>query len=221
MGADTTLNRRCDEAAREIDATRRRMSEKADRLQDRLQPKALLRPVTRRLQETLGEGGEKILDAFRENPLPLALAGLGIGWMMLRDVRGERGRRPGTEEARETAAEVAGAVREKAAGAVQAVREKAAAMPRKVRENVRKASDWFEATRDENPMLLAAGALAVGIVAGLSLPVSAKEEEIGAKAAEKILEKGAEALEKGETAPAAVPAVPAAPEQDEALPPEL
>lgn len=178
MGADTVLGRRCDEAERDIDATRRRITEKADRLQDRLRPKAVLRPLTKRLQETLGEGGEKILDAFRENPVPLALAGLGLGWMLLRDFRG----RPRPEGALEEAGE-------KAAGAVENAKERAAGAVRKVRENVRKASDWFGVTLERNPMLLAAGALAAGIVAGLSVPATDKEEELGGKAAGAIPEK--------------------------------
>ena len=83
MGAETSLS----EAEREIEATRRRIQDTAGSLEDRLKPRALLRPVQKRLEETLGAGGGKILDAFREHPLPLALAGLGLGWLLLRDLR--------------------------------------------------------------------------------------------------------------------------------------
>ena len=69
MGAKTVLAERCDATIRGIEETRRRISDKAGLLQSRLTPKAVLRPVTKRLQGTLGEGGEKILDTFRDEPL--------------------------------------------------------------------------------------------------------------------------------------------------------
>ena len=193
MGAETTLTRRCDEATRDIEATRRRIQDKAGSLETRLSPKALLQPVQRRLEGTLGAGGEKILDAFRDHPLPLALTGVGLGWLLLREIRGERpaGGPSATEE-------LASQAKETAAGAVEKARETAAAVPRKVRETARKTSDWFSATLEENPMLLAVGALAGGLLAAFIVPMSRKEEQalgrLGEKAAKAALDKGKEAL---------------------------
>jgi hypothetical protein len=229
MGAETSLANRCDEATRDIEATRRRIEAKAGSLEDRITPKALLRPVQRRLEGTLGAGGEKILEAWRDHPLPLALTGVGLGWLVLCEMRGERrAAGPAAEDltskaedlaskAKETAADVVGKARETAADVVGKARETAAAVPRKVRETARKTSDWFSATIEENPMMLAVGALAAGLLAAFVLPMTAKEEEalgdLGEKAAEAVLDKGKEALETpaqpspvaGENAPAAGP----------------
>lgn len=166
MGAKTVLAERCEATARGIEETRRRIRDKAGLLQNRLGPQAILRPVTKRLQGTLGEGGEKILDSFRENPLPLTLAALGVAWLFLKDMRSDGGR--------------PGKLQEKAEGAV------------------RKARGWLTTTLDQNPLALSLGVLALGAIAGLSIPASRTEEETLGKVAEEtaevVLEKGTETL---------------------------
>lgn len=196
MGSKTSLNERCNVAIRDIDETRRRIAARTERLQDRLKPRAILKPMTKRLQGTLGEGGEKILDAFRDNPVPLTLAGIGIGWLILNDVREERHRKEGTPAESETPS--------KAQEAAHKVKEAAGKVPEKVRQAATRVSDWFSETLEENPMIIAVAVLAAGMAAGLSIPASRREEEtvgkLGESAAEKILEKGTEALEKREPA---------------------
>jgi hypothetical protein len=163
MGAKTVLTERCDATIRGIEETRRRISAKAGRLQDRLTPKAMLRPVTKRLQGTLGEGGEKILDTFRDNPLPLTMTALGIAWLFFKDLRGGG---DGAAKLEEKAGEAA-------QGAKEAVRKARSA----VKQGFEKGSDWLSTTVQENPLALALGVLALGAIAGLTIPASSKEEE--------------------------------------------
>lgn len=223
MGTKANLAERCAAASREIEETRGRIAAAKDVLQNRMRPQSLLNPVRTRLRETLGEGGEKILDTFRENPIPLALAGIGIGWLLFRDMRPARSSAPegrfdrmkesaggAVEKTREAASnvaertrEVAGNVREAAGNVAERTREAAAkvrdaasAMPGRIKERVRSTSDWVSSTMEENPMIVAFGVLAVGVAVGLSFPASPKEEEIAGKAAEAALEKGSEILEK-------------------------
>lgn len=219
MGTKANLAERCAATSREIEETRGRISAAKDALKERMRPQSLLNPVRTRLRETLGEGGEKILDTFRQNPIPLALAGIGIGWLLLRDMRPVRSPAPegGLGRMKETAGEAMGKTREAASRvrdaaesvaertreAASKVREAATAVPGRIREGVRSTSDWFSGMMEENPMIVAVGVLAVGMVAGLSFPASAKEEEVAGKAAEAALEKGAEVFEKtGEGTPA-------------------
>lgn len=199
MGADTNLRERCDASTRDIEATRRRIQEKVGFLGERLKPRALLQPLKRRLDETLGSGGGKILEAFRDHPLPLALTGLGLGWMLLRDFRGCQGHE-GLTQPRSEEGGLASRVKEKAAeamektrGAVEKARgavDKARAVPGKVRDGARQTSEWMSRTMDENPGLWAVGALAAGVLAGLLVPTSRKEEEL----AEKVVDKASEAV---------------------------
>lgn len=202
MGTKAILAERCAATSREIEETRGRISAAKDVLRDRIRPKALLNPIRSRLRETLGEGGEKILDTFRENPVPLALAGIGIGWLLLRDMRSAR-TVPEGGSGLERMKEAAGGAMEKTREAAAKVREVASSVPGRIKQGVRNTSDWVSSMMEENPMIVAFGVLAVGMVAGLSFPATPKEEEVAGKAAEAALEKGAEILEKtGERSPA-------------------
>ena len=131
MGAKTVLTERCDATIRGIEETRRRISDKAGRLQDRLMPKAMLRPVTKRLQGTLGEGGEKILDSFRDNPLPLTMTALGIAWLFFKDLRSGNG---------------AAKLEEKAGEAAQGAKEAVRKARSTVKQGFEKGSDWLSTT---------------------------------------------------------------------------
>ncbi|MBV8879868.1 MAG: hypothetical protein JO332_07900 [Planctomycetaceae bacterium] len=91
MGTRTDLSRQCEDTQHDIEATRRRIQQKADALKGRLSAKELARPWIDPIRERLGGGGEKILEAFQENPLPLGLVGIGLGWLMIRDARPSRG----------------------------------------------------------------------------------------------------------------------------------
>ena len=200
MGTKAVLAERCAATSRDIRDTRERIAAATGTVRDRIRPRALLNPVRSRLRETLGEGGEKILDTFRDNPIPLALTGIGLGWLILRDLRGKEAADSGAGGGLEKMKESAGEAVEKTREAAHKIRDAAAAVPGKVQEGVRKTSDWFFGMLEENPLLMAVGILAVGMAAGLSFPAGAKEEEtigkVGGKAAEAALRKGAEVLEK-------------------------
>lgn len=223
MGAKADLRKCTEAAATEIEATRRRIEYGAGALREKASAKELTRPVRERLSGTLGAGGEKVLEAFRDNPVPLTLAGIGIGWMMLKDLRGERaesaesGGRSADDEASGAMEHAAESVKGAAERISQKVSGAAEKMKEAVKERAGRTSDWFETTLNENPMLLAIGALAVGMVAGLGIPASPKEMEtagkVGEKLAEAALDKGVKAMEPTPS-PSAPPA--AGPEQAQA-----
>jgi ElaB/YqjD/DUF883 family membrane-anchored ribosome-binding protein len=81
----------------EIRETRERMSETLDQLSDRLNPTRLKMQVKENIREaTVGrvenmarnardrvtEGGHGIVDRIRENPIPAAMVGIGLGWLI-------------------------------------------------------------------------------------------------------------------------------------------
>ncbi|HEY0674067.1 MAG TPA: DUF3618 domain-containing protein [Longimicrobiales bacterium] len=81
----------------EIRETRERMSETLDELSDRLNPnrlkaqvKANIREATvgrvenmaRNAADRVNETGHGMIDRIRENPIPAALIGIGLGWLM-------------------------------------------------------------------------------------------------------------------------------------------
>jgi hypothetical protein len=221
MGEESVAVRGTNEVVRDIASTRRRIEERADALRDRMSTKELVRPVTDRLKATFGAGGEKILDAFRDNPVPLALVGVGIGWLMLRDSgmlgRGGDARRSaesalrsvgeGAREAAHSVGDAAGAMSGKVSDVAHQTKEAAQQARAAVRRGASSTAEWFDHRLNDNPLALAISALAAGLVAGLAIPVTEKEREalgkLGEQVAQKVLEKGPEA--KAETSPAPAP----------------
>ena len=183
---------------KDIQETRQRITGKAEALKRRISPPQGVQPVAH-AKEMLQGGGRKILDTFKSNPVPMALTGIGLGWLIYRDIVGTRegglaaGPKDELSPGIEQAKEAAGTVGDKISHGAAKVKEAAA-------QSVRKTGDWFSSTMESNPLILAMGALAVGIIGGLSLPVTQKEKEtvgkLGEKAAGAVLEKGTEGIEK-------------------------
>ncbi len=70
----------------EIERTRADMSETVDAIQDRLSPQNLKDQAKDRVKEaTVGkaqEAGSGIIETIKANPLPAALTGIGLGWLL-------------------------------------------------------------------------------------------------------------------------------------------
>ena len=82
----------------EIERTRADMSETVDAIQQRLSPETLKEQAKDRVREaTVGrveEAGSGITETIRENPLPAALTGIGLGWLLVSARRNQTQQRP-------------------------------------------------------------------------------------------------------------------------------
>jgi hypothetical protein len=67
----------------DIDHTRTELGEILDALERRLAPRHMLERGVDMLKETMSGNTGKIGETLRDNPVPLALIGLGVGWMLL------------------------------------------------------------------------------------------------------------------------------------------
>ncbi len=71
----------------EIERTRADMSETVDAIQERLSPENLKEQAKDRVKDaTVGraqEAGSGIIGTIRSNPVPAALSGIGLGWLLL------------------------------------------------------------------------------------------------------------------------------------------
>jgi uncharacterized protein YjbJ (UPF0337 family)/gas vesicle protein len=89
----------------DIDQTRASVGEKIDQLQSRLDPNRLKEQAQETVQEMLNDTANSmteyvrshkdemvssIADAARRNPLPTALVGLGLGWLILESMAGNK-----------------------------------------------------------------------------------------------------------------------------------
>jgi len=114
---DPTLNTEAEiddvEATRvEIERTRAGMSETVDAIQDRLSPENLKQQAKDRVKEaTVGkaqDAGSGIVDTIRQNPLPAALTGIGLGWLLVNARKQSSSRPPYREVTYRDAAYVEG-----------------------------------------------------------------------------------------------------------------
>jgi ElaB/YqjD/DUF883 family membrane-anchored ribosome-binding protein len=76
----------------EIERTRAEMGETVDAIQERISPENLKEEAKDRVKEaTVGraqEAGSGIVETIRANPLPAALTGIGLGWLLVSTIRG-------------------------------------------------------------------------------------------------------------------------------------
>ncbi|HZC06945.1 MAG TPA: DUF3618 domain-containing protein [Ktedonobacterales bacterium] len=121
-----TSDESSDDIREDIEQTRANMGDTIDSIQERLSPERLTQQAKDvvhdatigRVEQTMNdmtdsarEGGYTLLDTIRQNPIPAALAGIGVGWLVMkvrenaeqrswnrnwnRDGRYQRGYQPG------------------------------------------------------------------------------------------------------------------------------
>lgn len=83
----------------EIERTRADMSETVDAIQNKLSPQNLKEQAKDRVREaTVGraqEAGSGVAETIRQNPLPAALTGIGLGWLLMSARKQSSASRPG------------------------------------------------------------------------------------------------------------------------------
>ena len=96
---------------------------------------------------------------------------------------------------------MAGSVRDRASGLGHATREKASELKSRTRYQARRAQTGFWQMMEENPLAVGMATLALGVLAGLSLPSTRKEDELLGETRDKLVDRmeevGREALDKG------------------------
>lgn len=79
MPSDT---RTPDEIERDIERERAELASTVDALQDKFSPDAVIREITRGIRDHGGEFGTAVTRSIKQNPLALALTGVGLAWLV-------------------------------------------------------------------------------------------------------------------------------------------
>lgn len=178
---------------------------------------------------SIGKAGSKaiqfntsVFDTIRENPIPAAMASVGLIWLFSKSAgdggRYVSGKGYGAEEKageiKGKAEEISGEVKAKAEDISGMAKEKAGELKAKygevsgrARERVGeygellsrkagRAKSRFSDTLHDNPLSVLASAFAIGAVIGLVLPETRKEEELLGETGERMREKAEEVTEE-------------------------
>jgi ElaB/YqjD/DUF883 family membrane-anchored ribosome-binding protein len=209
--ADALLNDESPEAIRiEIEETRADMGETIDELANRLDPerlkgeaKSAVRDATigkaedamNTAQQRTKEAGYSIMDTFKRNPVPSALIGIGVGWLVMssrsqkpayRDVdqrywyAGSMGQ-PTSDSGshmRDRAEDMAGQVTERAGQMADQAQQQVGQYADQAQQMAGQARGNLESFVNDNPLAAAAIALGVGFAVGYAVPETQKEDEL-------------------------------------------
>jgi hypothetical protein len=228
----------------EIRETRERMGDNLEQLGERLNPSNIKDRVKQDIRDatigkvenmaqnaadqlddarqSIGEARRNVVDVVRENPIPAAMVGIGLGWIAY-NVRqrtsqgsspyasGRSGRSArgwyGGYSGREYGSGYAG--RGGYAGedtgeesTTDRVRDQASELSEKAQQT---ASEWADRTRYqarrvedrfyENPLAIGAAALTLGMAAGLAIPETRKEDELMGGARDRLADRTREMVE--------------------------
>ncbi len=206
-----------------IQTTRNRMSETLDEIGERLNPEHLKEQVKDSIHDaTIGkvkimaqnvtnramDTERSLVRAISENPIPAAMVGVGLGWLVMNARKSSRPMRgtypnfdapgypstssrsyPYTDDARFGSAEGSAGgtdgVRQRADHIVSDVKDKAGELADRVQHVASdvKSETLHQADRlgdrfDESPLALGAISVAIGIAVGLALPATQKESAL-------------------------------------------
>lgn len=211
--------KRPEEILAEIDRTRDEMDRTLSAIEHRLTPGQLVDQGLDYLRHSgAAEYVQNLGGTAKQNPLPIALAAIGIGWLMA------LGRQPAQQSYAATSGsglrEGIGSMRNKASSAMQStsdslssakdrvtgsissMRDRAGQMTDSAKYQWERARGGVDYLVHEQPLALGAIGLAVGAVLAAMAPRTQKEEELMGEASRSLMEKaketGVQQLEKAQ-----------------------
>jgi ElaB/YqjD/DUF883 family membrane-anchored ribosome-binding protein len=187
----------------DIDDTRARMDQTLDALANKLTARELLAEGWGYARRGSAAGASRLQSLVREHPLPSALVGAGIAWMIYEsrrapdyevdyEIEGVR-ERSTVERARSAVRESAEKVSDVSARATrhvaESVKERAAGLGQTARERTRQAGHATRSFVEKQPLLAAAGALGAGFLLASLLPSTDAEDRTLGAARDRVIDR--------------------------------
>ena len=183
--------------------------------------------------DMVSDAQRSLLESIRENPIPVVMVGLGLGWMILNaSTRKKRmgassqydnyQRRGGArsmydeqqgdgyssmyyddqqgrdydqqqsgalDRAKNKASDVVDTVKQKASHLADETQQKASEMGERVADQTRVQTRRVERAFQDNPLVIGAAALALGLAAGLAIPSTETEDELVGETRDELVDK--------------------------------
>ena len=217
------MTKTAEDVEREVEASRGNLDRTVEALKNKMTPGQLFDEAT----HAMGGAGQQVLSKFvdqaKENPMPLAVMGLGLAWLMTSsnksDRREEGGRSyedrafasdsgGGLRDAVHAVGDKAHAVGDKASDLVAGARDTLSSATASASEMGRAATDkalrysekakrGFADALEREPLLLGAAGLLLGAAIGAALPSTEAEDRTMGAMRDKILDKGKDLAQSG------------------------
>lgn len=194
-----------EEIRADIEQTRRRMDSTLEAIERRLSPDRLMDIGADWLRSSNArQFASNLGAAAKNNPLPLALIGLGLAWLWAGGSRRagylESAEGPGRAgSAARRAGDAVSSARERVSGATEAARERYQGAKDKVvnlseaaRRQADRARGGYDRMLREQPLALGAVGLALGAIAAAATPRTQAEDELMGEARDRLAGKAAE-----------------------------
>jgi ElaB/YqjD/DUF883 family membrane-anchored ribosome-binding protein len=205
---ETSGSKSSAEIEREIEQTRARMSERIDTISEKLRPGNLAQSAVESVGEQARHTGSRLANVIRENPIPVAAIGVGFTWLVAQQrskrglarygYRGPERRISGYRERRRGLGTRSGATvgaQERLSELGSEAKERMQQLGSTAREQTHRVGAGLERMIDENPLAVAAGAVVVGLAAGLLLPGTRREDELMGSARDQLMERAGDTVE--------------------------
>ena len=206
-----------EEILEEIEHTRQEMSETIDAIQERLNPDhvkeqamgAVREATIGRAEEAVGGAtqrvrgaGSSMLDTIKQNPLPAAMVGIGVGWLVMQNKSNGSSMQSGgqtpdrvretVDRSREQAGQLVNQAQQQVGDTVgqaqQAVGQAASQLQDTTGQMSSRAQGQFQRLLHESPLAVGGVALALGAAAGLALPETQQEHKLMGQTHDKVME---------------------------------
>jgi ElaB/YqjD/DUF883 family membrane-anchored ribosome-binding protein len=198
------------------------MTETVDAIQNKLSPQNLKDQAKETVRGATVDKAQEarfgIMETIRANPLPAALTGIGLGWLLMNarkqssgQTRYYQGRRydydyppryeqeQGTsgsssagqalERSRHRAGEATSRAQERAREITSRTQDRVGRLGDRARYQAQRASGGFQRMLQENPLAVSALAAGVGAAVGLAVPETSKEHEMMGEARDNLVER--------------------------------
>jgi ribosome recycling factor len=192
-----------EELRQEIQQIRDEMNHTIEAIQERVSPQHLMEQAREAVQEvthgaaadvaknardTAATAGSAAWNTVREHPIPVALAGLGLGWLLThRSQVQQTGRQ--ISEARE---QITGPMGAAATQVQESAQQIGSQIGSQAASQVNRASGALQQALHDNPLAIGAAALAVGAVVGLAVPQTQQEHQLMGPARDQLVAKAQE-----------------------------
>lgn len=210
-----------------IERTRAEMDETLDALQEKFSPGKLIDQALSYFNSQDGNGNEfvdNLNQTIKQNPIPTALVGIGLGWLMLsgKEQSSYQSYAAGTNTRYSSANSDSGSLQDKATALKKTAQEKTSALKdqaqakldtvsdhlseagdsaqQRLNQGLEQARGSYEYVMREQPLVLVGMGLALGAALGAGLPPTRKEDELLGETRDRLKDQaiasGGEQLEK-------------------------